>query len=177
MERISILIDKRHLDLKEVGYNIETPKFLCEHCGVILSSKQSEKHHMVVKHSEKVTTYQYSKCPTTCNRLDNIRRHIRKHPGQTNTPKTVMYEIKQMSPKPEPKRWRQIPKARKPLLTRPYFSEPTNTNDCIYQQILKPQQTPIPWRLIPIDLPPRNPPEDLKTFHLSHVTQTNPPKI
>ena len=95
MERISILIDKRHLDLQEVGYNTEkAPEFLCEHCGVILSSKQSLKHHMDMKHSEKVTTYQCSKCLTTCNRLDNIRRHIRKHPDKTNTPKIVMYEIK-----------------------------------------------------------------------------------
>ena len=46
MERLSILIDKRHLDLsKEVGYNIEkAQKFLCEHCGVILSTKQSLKY-------------------------------------------------------------------------------------------------------------------------------------
>ena len=103
MERLSILIDNRHLDLQEVVFNTEkAPEFLCENFGVILSSKQSLKCHMVLKYSEKVTTYQCSKCPTTCNRLDNIRRHIRKHPDQTNTPKTVMYEIKQMSPEPEP---------------------------------------------------------------------------
>ena len=155
MERISILIDKRHLDLQEVGYNTEEhPEFLCENWGVILSSKQSLKCHMVMKHSEKVPTYQCSKCPTICNRLDNIRRHIRKHPDQTNIPKTVMYEIKQMSPEPEPKRLRPIPKTRTPLITRPYFNEPTST---IYQQTLKPQQTPLPWRLIPIDLPPQEP--------------------
>ena len=92
MERISILIDKRHLDLQEVGYNMENaPKFLCENCGVILSEK-SYGHETF----RKVTTYQCSKCLTTCNRLDNIRRQIRKHTAQTNTPKTVMYEVKQM---------------------------------------------------------------------------------
>ena len=44
MERLSILVNKRHLDLsKEKGYNIEkAPEFLCEHCGVILSTKQSQ---------------------------------------------------------------------------------------------------------------------------------------
>ena len=105
VERLNILIDKRHLDLQEVGYNTgKASEFLCENCGVILSSKQSLKRHMVMKQSEKVTTYQCSKCPTIYNRLGNIRRHIRKHPGQTSTPKAVMYEIKQMSPEPEPKR-------------------------------------------------------------------------
>ena len=60
---------------------------------------------MVTKHSDKVMTYQCSKCPTTCNRLDNMRCHIKKHPGQTITPKTIMYEIKEMSPEPSrPKR-------------------------------------------------------------------------
>ena len=70
MEIISTLIDKRHLDLsKEVGYNIEKVSvFLCEHCGVILSTKQSLKHDMVIIHSEIVTTYQCNKYPTTCNR-------------------------------------------------------------------------------------------------------------
>ena len=132
MERMSILIDKRHLDLKEVGYAMEkAPEFLCEYCGIILSSKQSLKCHMVVKHSEEVTTYQWNKCLTTCNRLDNIRRCIRKHPGQTNTPKTVMYEIKQITPEPDPKRQRLIPKTRTPLIPRPYFNEPTSTSDYI----------------------------------------------
>ena len=74
MEKISILIDKRHLDLsKEVGYNIEKAlEFLCEHCGIILITKQSLKHHMVIIHSEKVTSYQCSKCPMTCNRLATL---------------------------------------------------------------------------------------------------------
>ena len=71
-------------------------------------SKQALKCHIVTKHSEKVTTYQCSKCLTTCSRLDNMRRHIKKHPGQTDTPKTIMYEIKQMSPEPQrPKRQRK----------------------------------------------------------------------
>ena len=78
MERFSILIDKRHIDL-EVGYNTEKISILlCEYCGKTLSTKQSMKHHMLVKHSEKVMTYRCSKCPTTCNRLVDIRRHIRK---------------------------------------------------------------------------------------------------
>ena len=42
----------------------------------------------------KVTTYQCSKCLTT---------------GQTNTSKTVMYEMKEMSSEPMPKRPRPIP--------------------------------------------------------------------
>ena len=113
MERLSILTDKRHLDLsKKLGYNIEkAPEFLYEHCHIILSTRQSLKCHMVIIHSEKVTTYQCSKCPTTCNRSDNIRSHVRKHSGQTSTPKTVLYEIKEMSPEPAmPKRPRPIPK-------------------------------------------------------------------
>ena len=169
MEIISILIDKRHLDLsKEVGYNIEKALvFLCEHCGVILSTKQSLKCHMVIIHSEKVTTNQCSKYPTTCNSVDNITRHVRRHSGQTNTYKTVMYEIKEMSPEPMPKRPRPNPKT--PLSTRPYFNEPTSTNDYIYQQTLKPKQTPIPWRLIPIDIPPKKPTRNLKIFHQSHM--------
>ena len=120
MERLSILIDKRQIDL-EIGYIMKTPTLLGGYCGTILSTKQSLKHHMVVRHSEKVTTYQCSKCLTTRNRLDNIRRHNRKHPGQTNTPKTVMYEIKERSPEPEPKRSRLIPNTttRTSLITRP----------------------------------------------------------
>ena len=89
MERSSILIDKRHLDFN-LHYTEKTPKYLCENCRVILGSKQALKHHMVTKHSEKVMTYQCSKCTTTCNRLDNMRCHIKKHAGQTNTPKTCM---------------------------------------------------------------------------------------
>ena len=113
MERLSILIDKRHPDLsKEVGHNIgKALEFLCEHCGVIFSTKQSLKYNMVIIHLEKVTSYQGSKCPTLCNRLDNIRRHVRKHSGHTIAPKTVMYEIKEMSPEPiAPKRPRPMPK-------------------------------------------------------------------
>ena len=132
MERSSILIHQRHLDFN-LYYNEKTPEYLCENCGVILGSKQALKHHIVTKHSEKVTTYQCSKCPTTCNRLDNMRCHIRKHPGQTNTPKTVMYKIKQMSPEPiRPKRQ----KIKTPVTTRPYFNPPTSSNDYIYQQSL-----------------------------------------
>ena len=92
MERLSILINQRHLDL-DLHYNTEKiPEYLCENCGKIVGSKQSLKCHIVTKHSEKVTTYQCSKCLTTCNRLDNMRCHIKKHPGQTITPKIVMYE-------------------------------------------------------------------------------------
>ena len=97
MERSSILIDQRHLDFN-LYFTEKTPEYLCENCGVIFGSKQALKCHMVTRHSEKVMTYQCSKCPTTCNRLDKMRCHIKKHPGQTNTPRTVMYEIKQMSP-------------------------------------------------------------------------------
>ena len=81
MERSSILIDERHLDFN-LYYTEKTPEYLCENCGVILRSKLALKCHMVTKHSEKVTTYQCSKCPTTSNRLDNMRCHIKKHPGQ-----------------------------------------------------------------------------------------------
>ena len=144
MGRLSIIIDKIHLDLsKEVGYNIEkVPEFLCEHCGVILSTKQSPKYQMVIIHSEIVTSYQCSKGLTTCNRLDNIRNHVRKHSGQTITPKTVMYEIKEMSPEHGmPKRPRPMPK-KTPLPIRPYFNDPMSTSDYIYQQTLKPKQMP-----------------------------------
>ena len=73
-----------------------------------------------------------------------------------------MYAIKEMSPGQMPKKPRPILKT--PLSTRPYFNEPTSMNDYIYQQSLKPKQTPIPWRLIPIDMLPKKPtrrPEDL----------------
>ena len=56
MERLSILIDKRHLDL-DLHYSTEKiPEYLCENCGIMVRSKQSLKCHMVVKHPEKVTT-------------------------------------------------------------------------------------------------------------------------
>ena len=144
MERSSILIDKRHLDF-DLYYTEKTPEYLCENCGVILGSKQALKHHMVTKHSEKVMTYQCSKYPATCNRLDNMRCHIKKHPGQTNTPKTVKYRIKQMSPEPlRPNRQTKKIKTT-PVITRPYFNQPTSANDYIYQQSLRPNQKPILW--------------------------------
>ena len=86
MERLSILVDKRHSDFN-LYYTEKTPEYLCENCGTILGLKQALKCHMVTKHSEKVTTYQCSKCPMTCNRLDNMRCHIKKHPEQMTTPK------------------------------------------------------------------------------------------
>ena len=152
MERLSILIDKGHLDIsKMVGYNIEkAPEFLCEHCGIILSTKQYLKCPIVIRHSEKVTTSQCGICPATCNRLDNIRRHVRKHSGQTSIPKTVMYEIKEMSPEPAmPKRPRPMPK-KTPLSMRPHFNGPMSTNAYIYKQTLKTKESPPTWRLIPI---------------------------
>ena len=70
-----MLFDKGPLNFN-LYYTEKTPEYLCENCGVILGSKQALKHHTVTKYSEKVMTYQCSKCPTTCNRLDNMRRHI-----------------------------------------------------------------------------------------------------
>ena len=73
-----------------------------------------------------------------------------------------MYEIKEMSPAPMPKRSK--PTVKTPLSTRPYFNDPTSSNDYINQQTLKLKQTPLPWRLIPIDIPSKKPtrrPEDL----------------
>ena len=132
MERSSILIEKGPLNFN-LYYTEKTPEYLCENCGVILGSKQALKCHMVTKHSEKVTTYQCSKCLTTCNRFDNMRRHIKKCPGQTDTPKTIMYEIKQMFPEPQrPKRQRK----KSPITTKPYVT---------VQQSLRPDQRPIPW--------------------------------
>ena len=61
------------------------------------------------------------------------------------TPKIVTYEIKQMSPEP--------PRPRRQLTTKPYLSQPWNTDDYIYQQTLRPNQWLVPWRLIPIDIP------------------------
>ena len=148
MERLSILKGNREPDFN-LYYTEKPPEFLCENCGTILASKQALKHHMVTKHSEKVTTYQCSKCNTTCNRLDNMRCHIRKHPGPTTTPKIVSYEIKQMSP--EPRRPRRQPQPR-PLITRPYLSEPHTPDDYVYQQTLRPNQRQI-LILIPIDIP------------------------
>ena len=150
MERSSISIDKRHLKL-DLYYTEKTLEYLCENCGVILGSKQALKCDMLTKHSEKVMTYQCSKCPTTCNRLDNMRCHIKKHPGQTDTPKTIMYEIKQMSP--EPKRLNRQTKKTSPITTKPYLNRPIDTKDYIYQQSLRPNQRPISWQLIPIDIP------------------------
>ena len=69
----------------------------------------------------------------------------------------------EMSLEPMPKRPRPFPK-KTPLSMRPYFNEPTITNDYIYQQILKSKQTPPPWRLICIDTPTKKPtrrPKDL----------------
>ena len=62
-----------------------------------------------------------------------------------------MYEIKQMSPHPSRPR-RQIRKTT-PVTSKPYLSQPINSNHYIYQQSLRPNQRPIPWRLIPIDIP------------------------
>ena len=145
MERSSILNYNKELDFN-LYYTEKPPEYLCENCGTILASKQALKCHMVTKHSEKVTTYQCSKCNTTCNRLDNMRCHIRKHPGSTITPKMITYEIKQMSPEPSRPR-------RQKITTRPYLNQPHNTDNYIYQQTLKPNQRPIPWRLISIDIP------------------------
>ena len=150
MKRSSILKGNREPDFN-LYYTEKPPEFLCENCGTILASKQALKHHMVTKHSEKVTTYQCSKCNTMCNRLDNMRCHIRKHPGPTTTPKIVSCEIEQMSP--EPRRPRRQPRQPRPLITRPYLSKPHTPDDYIYQQTLRPNQRPIPWRLIPIDIP------------------------
>ena len=49
---------------------------------------------------------------------------------------------------PEPYR----PRKQK-LNTKPYLSQPLNPDDYIYQQSLRPNQRPIPWRLILIDIP------------------------
>ena len=82
IERYSILFDNGPSNFN-LCYTEKTPEYLCEHCGAILGSKQTLKHHMVTKHSEKVTTYHCSKCPTICNRLDNMRRHINIQAKQT----------------------------------------------------------------------------------------------
>ena len=141
IERSSILFDEVPSNFN-LYYTEKMPEYLCENCGIILGSKQTLKCHMVTKHSEKVMTYHCSKCPTICNRLDNMRRHIKKHPGQTDTPKTIMYEIKQMSP--EPQRSKRQKRKNFPITTRPYLHSPINTNDYLYQQSLRPDQKPIP---------------------------------
>ena len=72
-----------------------------------------------------------------------MRKHIKKHPGQKDTPKTIMYEIKQMCPKPQrPKRQKR---KNSPITTRPYLNSPINMNDYLYQQSLRPEQKHIPW--------------------------------
>ena len=91
-------------------------------------------------------TYQCSKCNTTCNRLDNMRCHIRKHPGPTTTPKIISFEIKQMFAEPSRPR-------RHKFKTRPYINEPKTPADYIYQQTLRSEQRPIPLELIPIEIP------------------------
>ena len=141
MERSSILKGNREPDFN-LYYTEKPPEFLCENCGTILASKQALKCHMLTKHSEKVTAYQCSKCNTMCNRLDNMRHHIRKHPGPTTTPKIVSYEIKQMFP--EPRRPRRQPRQPRPLITQPYLSEPHTPDDYVYQQTLRPNQRLIP---------------------------------
>ena len=40
-----------------------------------------------------------------------------------------------------------------PITIKPYLSQPINCNNYIYQQSLRPNQRPIPWRLILIDIP------------------------
>ena len=67
MERLSILKYNKQSEFN-LYYTEKPPEYLCENCGTILASKQALKCHMVTKHSEKVTTYQCSKCDTTCNR-------------------------------------------------------------------------------------------------------------
>ena len=155
IERSSILFDKGPLNFN-LYYTEKTPEYLCENCGIILGSKQTLKCHMVTKCSEKVTTYHCSKCLTICNRWDNMRWHIKKHPGQTDTPKTIMYEIKQMSPEPQKPKRQQTRRKNFPITTRPYLNNPINTNDYLYQQSLRLDQKPIPWQLIPIDIPEKN---------------------
>ena len=123
IERSSILSDNGPSNYN-LYYTEKIPEYLCENCGIILGSKQTLKCHMVTKHSEKVTTYHCSKCPTICNRLDNIRRHIKKHPGQTDTPKTIMYEIKQMSPEPQRPKRQQIKKKKSPYYYQTISKQP-----------------------------------------------------
>ena len=145
MERLSTLKDNKQSDFT-LYYTEKPPELLCKVCGTILNSKQALKRHIVTKHSEKVTTYQCSKCNTTSNRLDNMRCHIRKHPGQTTPPKIISYEIKQMSPEPSRPR-------RHKFKTKPYINEPKTPTDYVYQQTLRSEQRPISWRLIPIEIP------------------------
>ena len=138
MERLSILKGNKQPDFT-LYYTEKHPELLCEVCGIILTSKQALKRHIVTKHSEKVTTYQCSKCNTTCNRLDNMRCHISKHPGPTTPPKIFSYEIKQMAPEPS------RPRRHRPITTRPYLNEPKTPADYVYQQTLRSEQRLIPW--------------------------------
>ena len=64
-----------------------------------------------------------------------------------------MYEIKQMSPEPQRPKRQQTKRKNPAITTRPYLNNPINTNDYLYQQSLRLDQKPIPWRLIPIDIP------------------------
>ena len=81
-----------------------------------------------------------------------------------------MYEIKQMSPEPlRPKRQTKKMKTTY-VITRPYFNQPTSANDYIYQQSLRPNQKPIPWQLIPIDIPE-------KTARKGFPPNTNDPRL
>ena len=50
---------------------------------------------------------------------------------------------------PEPSR----PRRHRPITTRPYLNEPKTPSDYVYQQTLRSEQRPIPWQLIPIDIP------------------------
>ena len=58
--------------------------------------------------------------------------------------------MKQMPPEPSRPR-RQIRKTT-PVNMKPYLSQPIISNDYIYQLSLRPNQRPIPWRLITVDI-------------------------
>ena len=100
-----------------------------------------------------------------------MRCHIKKHPRQTDTHKTVMYEIKQMSP--EPHRPKRQTKNTSPLTTKPYFNKMTSTKDYIYQQSLRPNQRPMPQQLIPIDIPEKTTRKDFIRFSYCLVIENN----
>ena len=158
MERSSILIDQRCLDFN-LYYTEKTPEYLCENCGVILCPKQALKCHMVTKHSEKVMTYQCSKCPMTCNRLDNMRCHI-KNILDKEIPQELSCMRSNRCPQSQQRPKRQKSKTT-PVITRPYFNPPTSSNEYVYQQLLRPNQRPIPWRPIPIDIPEKTTRKDV----------------